>query len=89
MSPIVLGAAWPRHWLLVHAHDGTLGILGFFIRFEHLLHAGDELAVGVGRNWNWWMILFRRLCGAKGRPHHNPKRQRGPIDVITYIPADR
>jgi hypothetical protein len=32
----------------------------------------------------------RHLASQEQSPrHHNPKRQRGPIDVITYIPADR
>ncbi len=29
---------------------GAVGIVGFFVRLQHLLHVGDELAVRVGRD---------------------------------------
>ncbi len=36
--------------LFVHAHDRALRIVGFFIGFQHFLHVGDELAIGLRRN---------------------------------------
>ena len=36
--------------MFVHAHDRAVGIVGFFVRFQHFLHVGDKLAVGVGRD---------------------------------------
>src|SRR3989339_1967584 len=44
------GLANKLHGLLVHAHHGAVGIVGFFVDVQHLFHVRDELAVRVGRD---------------------------------------
>ena len=44
------GLADELNRLFVHAQHRTLRIVGFFIGFQHFLHVGDELAIGLGRN---------------------------------------
>src|SRR5215831_8515787 len=39
------------HRLLVHAHDRLGRVVGFFVGLQHLFHTGDELAIGVGRDY--------------------------------------
>ena len=38
------------HRLLVHAHDGTLRIVGFLIQVQDLFHARHELGIGLRRD---------------------------------------
>jgi hypothetical protein len=37
------------HRLFIHAQDGHLGIVRFFIGFQHLFHVGDKFAIRF-----WW-----------------------------------
>ena len=38
------------HGLLIHTKHRMGGIVGFFIRFEHVFHAGDKLGIGLRRD---------------------------------------
>ena len=38
------------HRLLVHAHDGTIRIVGFLIQIQDLFHVRHELGIGLRRD---------------------------------------
>src|ERR1700730_15869205 len=39
------------HRLLVHSNDSAVGVVSFFVALQPLLHVGDKLAIGVGRDY--------------------------------------